>query len=132
MRLIKSYWLPLAAVASLFAVGIPYWLIPYNKLNLPSALLTPGLAVVVASALLLRLFGAASFRRASFMIGGTVGVVIMVRVLADVARDPTSHNLWPFEMVIALAIGLCCSLAGAIAGNVMAKLLPGRPEEEEP
>lgn len=126
----KPYWLPLAAVASLLAVGIPYWLIPYNKLSLPNALLTPGLAVVGASALLLRLFGAASFQRVSFVIGGTVVVAVMARVLADVVRDPTSHNLWPFEVVIALVIGLCCSLVGAIAGSLMAKLLPRRPEEE--
>jgi hypothetical protein len=130
MKPIKSHWLPLAAAVSLLSVGIPYWLIPYNKLSLPDALLTPGLAVVVASALLLRLFGGASFWRTTFVIGGSVGAVVMARVLADAAHDPTSHNLWPFEVVIALAIGLCCSLAGSIVGNLMRTLLPARSDEE--
>lgn len=123
MKSIKAYWLPLAAVASFLAVGIPYWSVPYGSLNLPSGLLTPGLALVAASPLLLRLFRVASFWRATLMIGGSVGAVVMVRVLVDVVRDATSHNLWPIELVIALAVGLGCAFAGAVVGTLMARLL---------
>lgn len=119
----KSYWLLLAAAASFLAVGIPYWLVPYHELNLPSGLLTPGLALVAVAPLLLRMFRLTSFWRATLMIGGSVGAVVMARVLVDVARDATSHNLWPIELVIALVIGLGCALVGAVLGSLVARLL---------
>ena len=33
-------------------------------------------------------------------------VVILAIVIIDGIADPTSHNLWPFEVVIMLALGL--------------------------
>lgn len=36
---------------------------------------------------------------------------VAVRVCLEVARDPTSHNLWPFEMALASAVGLGISLS---------------------
>jgi hypothetical protein len=41
----------IAFVASFYAAGIPYWLIPYNKLNLPRALMEPSLLVVIFTTL---------------------------------------------------------------------------------
>ncbi len=31
---------------------------------------------------------------------GAVGAFVVLRILIDTARDPTSHNLWPFEIVM--------------------------------
>ena len=33
---------------------------------------------------------------------------VVLRILVDTARDPTSHNLWPFEIIIfgAVAVGI--------------------------
>lgn len=124
MKRIKSHWLSVSVTASFLAVGIPYWLIPYNKLSLPDTLLTPGLLAVVISALLLRMYGVGSFWRVSSMIGMSVGAAVMARVLVGVVQDPTSHNLWPLEVVIALMVGLSCAVAGAIVGNLIAICLP--------
>jgi len=44
-------------------------------------------------------------------------LAVMARVALEVAADPTSHNLWPFEVVIAGFFGL---LSGAI-GVVLAR-----------
>lgn len=129
MKRIGSLRLPLSMTASFLAVGIPYWLIPYNKASLPGSLLTPGLAVVVLFAMLLRMHAAASFWRATSMIGLSACTAVMARVLVDVARDPTSHNLWPFEVVIALLVGLPCAAAGAVVGGLIARCLPDRSGE---
>jgi len=32
--------------------------------------------------------------------------------------DPTSHNLWPLELIIAAVVGVVCSLAGAVIGSL--------------
>jgi hypothetical protein len=39
-------------------------------------------------------------------------VFVVLRIVVGVTRDPTSHNLWPFEIVIAgaLCAGLCLAL----------------------
>ena len=45
----------------------------------------------------------------------------MARVIVDVARDSTSHNLWPFEIVFATAIGIAGAFVGALIGWLLAR-----------
>ncbi len=55
--------LRIAFLASFFIVGAPFWLIPYNKVNLPNALYGAGLVVVAIAAMWLRSYGIAPFWR---------------------------------------------------------------------
>jgi hypothetical protein len=123
--------LPLCLAASVLAVGIPYWLIPYGKVNLPDAVLGPGLIVVSLSALWLRVYRVASFWRIACMIGASVALAVMARVLVEVTKNPSSHNLWPLEVIIALAVGTVCSVSGALAGALIAKLLADRRDNDD-
>ena len=123
MKFSQSQWLYLSAAASFLAVGIPYWNIPYSQLDLPESLLTPAVIVVILSALLLRMYTEVPFWRTTLMIGLAVGAAVMARILFEVMQDPTSHNLWPFEVVIALITGSACAAAGALAGSIFAKTL---------
>ena len=120
MKSIKWLWLPVAMLASFLAVGIPYWRIPYHSLNLPNALLTPWLLVAVLAALLLCVFRAAPFWLATPAIAVSVMAVVVVRVMTDTAHDPTSHNLWPLEYVIAFPVALFAAIAGALPGSLIA------------
>ena len=52
-------WLVAAFVVSFFAVGFPYWQIPYAKVSLPNTLYGPGLLVVGVLAAAARAFGKA-------------------------------------------------------------------------
>jgi hypothetical protein len=110
--------LPIAFLLSFLAVGVPYWLIPYSKLNLPSALMEPGLCVVIGAALILQLRGAASFWKIVTMVGIAVPAAVFARVVWDGLSDPTSHNLWPIEIIIALSLGFSCAVVGAVAGKL--------------
>ncbi len=49
--------------------------------------------------------------------------VVMVRVMVDCSRDPTSHNLWPFELIIAVFVGGAAALAGSALGTLLLFLL---------
>lgn len=55
-------------------------------------------------------------------------VAVALRVAADVMGDPSSHNLWPFEVIIAGVLGLAVSGCGALLGGVVRLLVsPAAP-----
>jgi hypothetical protein len=47
--------------------------------------------------------------------------MVIARVIVETSQDPTSHNLWPLELIIASAVGLAVSLVGSLAGGLLAK-----------
>lgn len=110
--------------AAVFAVAFIicaffYWPAFELKKNLPDALY--GLPVVLAGVVALadswwsrRPFGQ------SLWIGGMLlPAVVFARVMFDVMQNPKSHNLWPFEIAIALGVGLPAALVGAALGWVL-------------
>lgn len=110
-------------------VGVPYWAIPYRQVNLPDALLGPGLAVVAVGALLLCALRLAPFGVALLAAGGAVPAAVFVRIVVEGFRDPTSHNLWPFEMIIAVLVGATVAAAGAGPGWLIARLRSRPPQD---
>jgi hypothetical protein len=113
-----------------FATGIPYWQIPYAKVSLPDSLLGMGLLVVSVAAALTRAFVKGRLLPVIFVVGAAVPCAVFARVVFDGIRDPTSHNLWPFELVIAIVVGLIASSAGAFIGSVPA-LMPRRGSSDQ-
>jgi hypothetical protein len=76
------------------------------------------LLVVVISSALSRAIGKCPFVPTVVVVGAAVPVAVIVRVVVDTLRDPTSHNLWPFEVIIAVGVGLLASASGALAGSI--------------
>ena len=113
-------WRWIAFLLTFVAVGVPYWLIPYNRLNLPDALLTPGLPLAFLATLVLRSHGGAKFWKVTLTIAAAVPAVVLARVIFDCAHDPTAHNLWPFEIIIASLIGFVCAAGGSACRHIRA------------
>ena len=122
MTLRAAFWLVAAFVISFFAVGVPYWQIPYAKVSLPTTLYDTGLVVVGVLAAAARALGKARLMTVILAVGAAVPAPILTRIAVDTAKDPTSHNLWPFEFIIAAVIGVLCSSAGALVGSLPAFL----------
>jgi len=120
MKLRAAFWLVAAVAISFFAVGFPYWQIPYAKVSLPNTLYGTGLLVVGVLAAAARAIGKARILTVILAVGAAVPAPILARIAVDTAKDPTSHNLWPFEFIIAAVIGVLCSLAGALVGSLPA------------
>ncbi len=120
MTLRAVLWLVAAFVIGFFAVGYPYWQIPYAKVSLPSTLYGTGLVVVGVLAAAVRAIGKARLLTVILAVGAAVPAPILARITVDTAKDPTSHNLWPFEFIIAAVIGVLCSTAGALVGSLPA------------
>lgn len=117
-----SLWRRTAFVLSFFSTGIPFWLIPYNQVNLPSSLIHPGLAVVVIAAVLIRATRVNLLWKTVRLLGWAPAAAVIARVIVEGMRDPSSHNLWPFEVIIALLLGFACALIGALLGTLVAWL----------
>jgi hypothetical protein len=113
-----AVWLAGAFVVAFLAVGIPYWQVPYAKVSLPGTLMGAGLVVVVVAAALVRAAGKCHIVLSLLAAGLAVPSVVVARVAVDTIHDPTSHNLWPFEVIIASVVGLLASSAGALLGSV--------------
>jgi hypothetical protein len=113
-------WLVAAFAISFFAIGLPYWQIPYSKVSLPSTLYGTGLIVVGILAAAARAVGKVRLLGVILAVGAAVPAPILARIAVDTAKDPTSHNLWPFELIIAAVIGILVSAAGALVGSVPA------------
>ncbi len=111
-------WQALAFLAGVLATGLPYWLLPYRVAEPPGALIGPGLAGFAAIALLLVLFGLATARRTLAIMAACLPAAIALRVVVEAWRDPTAHNLWPFELVIGGLLGVAVLLP-AIGLGVM-------------
>lgn len=121
--------LALAFLLVFFAAGVPYWHIAYSKVALPDSLYGWQLWLVLALPLILRTSCNAKFAQSLLAVGLALPAVVMTRVLADTAHDPTSHNLWPLEVIIAAAVGLGTALPGALLGGWLVRLFKTRDDE---
>jgi len=106
-------------MVSFLALAMPYWQIPYSQIALPNSLLGPGALITCALAMFLRLEPRRKFAEVILACGGAFPAVVLSRIIYDVAFDASSHNLWPFEIVIAILLGLIVSAAGAAVGSLL-------------
>lgn len=117
----------IATIAGLLACGLPLWPLSYREVSIganpaPSLwLLLGGAAGVLAGVLirpgLLRPIAAVTL---GFMLA------VMGRVEVETSRDPTSHNLWPIEVVMAGGIGLAAATIGVGAARLGQRLADRR------
>ncbi len=114
--------LTLGFIASFFAIGLPYWLIPYSQVGLPNDIWGWGLVVVAIIAFLCRAFAATSFWRTTLVVGAAVPAAVFARVVVEVLQDPTSHNLWPLELILSAVPGLLAAGAGALVGSFVVRI----------
>jgi hypothetical protein len=119
----RSTPLHIAFVVVFFVMGLPYWRIPYSSASLPNSLWGPAMLVMLAAPVAVLVLSKNTFARTSGVIGLAVPAMVMARVVVEAFQNPTTHNLWPFELVIASAVGLAVASVGSLAGLVIARLL---------
>jgi hypothetical protein len=121
MTLSSRVVLPLAFLGSFLVVGAPYWQIPYAQVSLPNAVWGLSLVVVAALAALPRVLSSTRLWPTAFIVGASVPASVLARVIYDTSSDPTSHNLWPFEIILAAGPGLLAGTLGALVGGLLAR-----------
>lgn len=112
-----------AFVICFLVVGIPFWNIPYARVNLPNAFFGLGvIAVFVTGALLC--FGLRfSLLRSTAIAALVFPAVLMARVAVEATIVTGRHNLWPLALVIAAMTGVVVAGAGALSGWLVRRIL---------
>jgi hypothetical protein len=112
-----------AACATLACVvlGLRYWTASYRELQLPSSLIRPELALVVALAGWLQFVQPRRWLGNLAILALAPVATVVVRIAVDVARDPTSHNLFPFELALAGFVGVLAAGLGVGLGMLASR-----------
>lgn len=105
------------------AIGAEYWVGPYNQVNLPNGLFTFGLLALGIAAVVLHALQPERWRSTVPLLALAPVATVLVRIVMDVSRDPTTHNLLPFEIVIAAFVGGVVSLSGTALGWLVARVV---------
>ena len=122
MERIIRFSLTLAVcTAAYVCVAIPYLQLPYNQVSLPTTILNLSLLVVFGGAWFLRAYGN-SLLASWIVVGAMVPLVICARITIETSQDPTSHNLWPLEVIIAAGVGFLVSGFGALVGSLYRRI----------
>lgn len=116
----SSVALAFAFICAFLIVGLPYWQIPYAQVSLPNAVWGWPLVIVTALAALPRAVSGARFWSAALVVGASVPAAVLARVVYDTSSDPSSHNLWPFEIILAAGPGFLAGVIGALVGGLLA------------
>lgn len=119
MTLSNRVVLALAFFGSFFVVGASYWPIPYAQISLPNAVWGLPLVVVAALAALPSVLSSARFWPSALIVGASVPAAVLARVIYDTSSNPSSHNLWPLEIILATGPGLLAGVAGALVGGFL-------------
>ena len=119
----------IAFLGTFVVVGIPYWKIPYSEVSLPGSLAGLGLLLAFVVAAAVRFAFHVPFSKAWVAVGIAVPAAVLARVEFETWRDPTTHNLWPFEVVYAAVVGFSVALGGVLLGSLLTYLVRGRPAE---
>lgn len=113
-------------------IGLSYWQIPYTKIALPNALFGYGVIVAFFASVLIRKNKDVTFLSTIAVCGSAFPAVVLVRVIYDGVIDTSSHNLWPFEIIIATIFGIIVSAPGATIGGVIwPRFRQGKGDDED-
>jgi len=123
MPLKKNQSLLLLLFVSFLAAGISnYWILPYGEIEILSTyFLTKWIAVAIVigfvSILLLqrKIIDTATITTIGFV------AAVFSRVIIDAIKDPSTHNLWPFEIFFTVLIVFPTSLLGSLLGTFFRK-----------
>lgn len=119
----RSLALPILFVCAI-VVLLPYSMRLDAGEELPDALYGVGLWGVAFAAMFARWRLGMSLLPAALAAGAGVPLAVLCKLVWDLVRDPTSHSLWPFELVIAAVIGAAAALVGVLVGWGLSVFMP--------
>lgn len=121
MTTTKFFTLLIAFTACFLVIGIPYWQLPYSSVSLPNSLYGVGLLLMFMCTVFCCSRGI-GFLWVATILGLSAPAVVAARIIVDVARDSSTHNLFPFEIAIAVIVSFSVAGFGAALGVLSRKI----------
>ena len=97
-------------------IGIPYWSIPYDAFDASHVEVLPGAILLGLLTMMLIGKGNAKARTAFLVMSMVAPAVDLIAIVHDTSIDSTTHNLAPFELVIAWLLGAAFVLPSLALG----------------
>jgi|SRR5215475_12294972 len=116
MKNLGFAWVLLAFAVVVLAAGIPYWSVSYDELNRGHFAVLPGAVLLGILTLFLVAADVAPIKRIAWTMLLCVPTIVAVSIAKHTAADPTSHNLWPFELLLAAISGAVIVLPALLLG----------------
>jgi hypothetical protein len=118
----KSKTTILIIVAGILAGAISSWFNEYNQLTVFGISIRLLLAITsFAASFLMSLFYSESNAKIPLLISAGVLMALAGRIIFDLYIDSTSHNLFPFEMLISFSISFSCAFVGSFLASLYKK-----------
>lgn len=118
----KNLWLTLGFVAGVLLTGVPYWRLPYNADFFSDPLVLAGFVGLGVVTAMLAASGIARLRQIFWIMLAAFPAAVAIRVVVETAQDPTDHNLWPFELILAALFSLVAVVPGLLIGAIVRRL----------
>ena len=110
-------------LAGLACGVMAYWLNPYNVMTVGGIHIYVILCLTVLGASILSAYRTErpALAIVRWVCSGAMAGVIG-RILFDIARDPTTHNLFPFEIIATLVISVLSAVTGVFLARVIRRI----------
>ena len=126
---LRFWWFVLATFAGFGPTAVLFWPLTYTEYLQSNSLILPWVGAIGIASAVVAAFAERAHRSGPGILLLTpwvgVGTILATlgRVAFDVRLDPTSHNLWPFEVVMMLVFSLIPGLFGVLVGRGVGRLL---------
>jgi hypothetical protein len=125
----KALWLVGAFALCFFAGGWTWWRGSYQE-YLNTAFHWETLPLLAGVAAALSWIVGVRIIPSALVVGNAFPAIIPARVVLDCPQDQTAHNLWPFEVAVASALGMVIAFPSAGIGWLLRRIThhtqPGR------
>lgn len=101
--------------------GIPIWIVDYHHYQLNSIYFKASCAGFGVIALLLFFLTKYHFKEIFLYAAIAHVAALIIKVIIDCIPDPTNHNLWPFEVGMALFFDAIIFLPVWLLGSILRK-----------
>jgi hypothetical protein len=108
--------------AGLLLTGVPYWRLPYNANFFADPLVLAGFAGLGVVTAVLAASCVARLPQVFWVTLAAFPAAMAIRVVVETAQDPTDHNLWPFELILAALFSLVAIVPGLLVGALARRL----------
>lgn len=100
--------------------GAVYWSVPYGEVNFfgTQFLITWGIIAIVGGFLGVQ-FLRKSTRHSAVIVSTGFLLAVLMRIIVEGIQDPTSHNLFPFEIFITMILSFPPALIGSWLANYL-------------